>query len=88
MPRMNPNNVDRRDFIKAAGTSAIVTAVAGGASITAEAATADELCFSSAVELARLIRSKQVSAREVMAAHLARIERFNPTLERDRRQAR
>jgi amidase len=77
---MNPDNVDRRDFIKAAGTSAIVTAVAGGPSITAEAATADELCFSSAVELARLIRSKEVSAREVMAAHLARIERFNPRL--------
>lgn len=37
-----------------------------------------ELCFASAVELARLIRTKQVSAREVLAAHLRQIERVNP----------
>jgi amidase len=43
-------------------------------------ATADELCFLSAVELASRIRSKKVSAREVMEAHLARIERVNPQL--------
>ena len=39
-----------------------------------------ELCFQSAVELARLIASGQVSAVEVMDAHLAQIERANPTL--------
>ena len=33
-----------------------------------------------AVELARLIRTKDLSAREVVAAHLARIERLNPGL--------
>ena len=33
-----------------------------------------------AVELAARIRRKQVSAREVMAAHLARIERVNPKI--------
>jgi amidase len=38
----------------------------------------DELCNLSAVELAGRIRSKRVSAREVMTAHLARIERVNP----------
>ena len=38
----------------------------------------DELCYLSAIELAAHIRSKQVSAREVMAAHLAQIERVNP----------
>ena len=32
----------------------------------------------SAVELADRLRRKQVSAREVMAAHLAQIERINP----------
>jgi amidase len=37
-----------------------------------------ELCFLPAVELARLIQTKQLSAREVMAAHLAQIERVNP----------
>ncbi len=34
----------------------------------------------SATELLRRMRSKEVSAREVMAAHLARIERVNPAL--------
>jgi amidase len=38
----------------------------------------DELCALSATELAARIRRKDVSAREVMEAHLARIERVNP----------
>jgi len=37
-----------------------------------------ELWQRSAADLARLIASKQVSAREVVEAHLARIERVNP----------
>jgi amidase len=37
-----------------------------------------ELCEMSAVELAARLARKQVSAREVMTAHLARIERVNP----------
>lgn len=41
---------------------------------------ADDLCFTSARALAARIRSRDVSAREVMAAHLARIERLNPGL--------
>ena len=41
---------------------------------------ADELCDLTAVDLAARIRRKQVSAREVMAAHLARIARVNPTI--------
>ncbi len=40
----------------------------------------DDLCFSSAVELARRIRSRELSALEVMTAHLERIEAVNPTL--------
>src|SRR3984885_534415 len=40
----------------------------------------DELCFLSATELVRRITSKDVSASEVMQAHLARIERLNPQL--------
>jgi amidase len=36
------------------------------------------LCFLSATELASHIRTRQVSARDVMAAHLAQIERVNP----------
>lgn len=37
-----------------------------------------DLCFLPATELARLIRSRELSAREAMAAHLAQIERVNP----------
>ncbi len=39
-----------------------------------------ELCFKSARDLAALIRTRDVSAREVMAAHLEQIERINPFL--------
>ena len=42
--------------------------------------TAHELCFKDAVELARLIRQKEISATEVMAAFLAQISRVNPTV--------
>jgi amidase len=41
---------------------------------------AHELCELTAVDLAARIRRKEVSARDVMAAHLARIERVNPTI--------
>jgi amidase len=37
-----------------------------------------DICQLSAVELARLIRAKELSAREVVAAHLAQIDRVNP----------
>lgn len=36
-----------------------------------------EICFMSAVDLAAMIRSKKLSAREVMQAHLRQIERVN-----------
>jgi len=36
------------------------------------------ICFMSAVEMARLIRAKKLSAREALAAHLKQIERVNP----------
>jgi len=37
-----------------------------------------ELCFLTAAEIARRMRAKEVSAREVIEAHLAQIERVNP----------
>src|ERR671921_2773877 len=40
----------------------------------------DELCSRPATELAALVRSRQVSARELLDAHLDRIERVNPGL--------
>ncbi len=39
-----------------------------------------ELIYASATELARAIRSKEVSSEEVVAAHLQRIEKVNPKL--------
>ena len=36
------------------------------------------ICFMSALEMAQLIRTKKLSAREALAAHLAQIERVNP----------
>jgi amidase len=70
-----------------------VVAAAVGCAIQAEAAAtmpddtqpptsslqrSDDLCDLDAVDLAGRIRRKEVSAREVMTAHLARIERVNP----------
>ncbi len=37
-----------------------------------------ELCFMTATNMAAAIRAGRLSAREVMAAHLAQIERINP----------
>ena len=39
---------------------------------------ASSFCFMSAVEMARLIRAKKLSAREALAEHLKQIERVNP----------
>lgn len=38
----------------------------------------NDICFSTAVDLVHKIRSKELSVREVMEAHLAQIERVNP----------
>jgi amidase len=40
----------------------------------------NDICQLSAVELARLIRAKQLSAREVVHAHLTQIEHVNPSV--------
>jgi len=41
---------------------------------------ANAICFSSARDLAARLRSRQISAREVMAAHLEQIRKLNPQL--------
>src|SRR5918995_6782644 len=43
-----------------------------------ETITASEICFLTATELVRHVRAKELSALEVMEAHLAQIERVNP----------
>ena len=37
-----------------------------------------DICFLTATELSRRIRTREISAREVMETHLAQIERVNP----------
>ena len=74
-------DITRREFGQLIGTaavSAVVPAVLPAASAAPIQNAASELCYMSAVELADRIRRKQVSAREVMTAHLAQIERINP----------
>jgi Asp-tRNA(Asn)/Glu-tRNA(Gln) amidotransferase A subunit family amidase len=40
----------------------------------------DDLCFTPAVELARRLRARELSARELLAAYTDRIGRVNPRL--------
>jgi amidase len=81
------SDITRRDFGKLLG----VAAVAGTLPMPSvspndhepmmtHSAANDELCDLTAVDLAGRIRRKEVSARDVMAAHLARIERVNPKI--------
>src|SRR5262245_10913010 len=83
---MEDTPISRRTFGQALGLGAVAGSLqafaagdgppsAGGAQ---PASAKDELCELSAIELASRIRRKQVSAREVMTAHLARIEHINP----------
>jgi amidase len=62
----------RREAVQGLAAASLIpaTAKAQGA--------ASSLCFMSAVEMARLIRTKKLSAREALAAHLKQIERVNP----------
>jgi amidase len=39
-----------------------------------------ELCFMTATELVRRIRTRELSCKEVMEAHLTQIERINPVV--------
>src|SRR5947207_626423 len=62
-----------------AGRSVVgMTQTQAGAAATAPVGASDSLCELGAFELAASIRRKQVSARDVMTAHLARIARINP----------
>ena len=86
------DNLSRRAFGQLLGVAAFTSALGDiplGASSAlppadestdTRAVSGDELCDLTAVDLAGRIRRKQVSARDVMAAHLARIERVNPKI--------
>lgn len=61
-------SIGRRSFLGAGA----------GIAMAAAPRPANELCFQSAVDLARLIRTKKLSCRELLEAHLKQIERVNP----------
>ena len=65
------NGPTRRQAIQGIAVSSVLSAS------QSQAATSP-LCFLSAVEMARLIRAKKLSAREALAAHLKQIELVNP----------
>jgi amidase len=69
----------RRDALKL-GTSTAISATllsSAGEESVAAASSADELCFMRAVDMVQAIRTRQVSARELMQAHLKQIGRVN-----------
>jgi len=77
--------ISRRAFGRTVGMAAVAGTLSGepaaavqGQPAVRTPAQPDGLCDLGAVELSALLRRKEVSAREVMAAHLARIERVNP----------
>src|SRR5262245_8353332 len=82
----NPQN--RRDFLKlATSATALGGLIACGGNrpssqdaVVSAPANSGELCFMTARDLAALIRARKVSARDVMTAHLERINRLNPKI--------
>jgi amidase len=70
--------MSRRAFGQLLGAAALVGVIPERAD--SSPARTDDLCALTAVDLAARIRARQLSAREVMAAHLARIERVNPAV--------
>src|SRR6185503_2013265 len=69
---------DRREVVKAAVASALVGTLGAGTQRAIAATAAEKICYLPATELARLIRTRELSAREVMTAHLDQIGRWNP----------
>ena len=93
MTDLPSDDVSRRNFAQMLGAAAMMGALPSKLLSTPSPFTSsthtrmdsvnvppDELCDLSAVELASRIRRKHVSSREVMAAHIARIERVNPKI--------
>src|SRR2546428_6809239 len=69
---MSENHPTRREILLGMAAVPFVQGSLGAQGDTAS------ICFMSAVEMARMIRAKKLSAREALAAHLKQIERVNP----------
>ena len=70
---MLPDKPTRREVLTGIAAASLFPA----SSLQADSA-ASSLCFTSAVEMAQLIRAKKLSAREALAEHLTQIDRVNP----------
>ena len=70
---MGPD-LTRREFF------ALIPAVATPSALSANSAKNDDICYLSLRDVARLLRTRQLSAREVMTAHLKQIGRWNSHL--------
>jgi amidase len=69
---MSDNLPTRRDVLLGTAAAFLLNGALEGQ------AADSSICFLSAIEMARLIRAKKLSAREALAAHLKQIERVNP----------
>jgi amidase len=77
------DEMGRRDFLGAAAVAGVVAATGHAAPIDpakAAPAAGDDVTLKSAGELASAIRSKQLSSRVVVEAHLEQIAKVNPKL--------
>jgi amidase len=75
---MSESDPTRRELLLGMAGALLLNDAAGAQGIVGAQASAPSLCFLSALEMARLIRAKKLSAREALAAHLQQIERVNP----------
>ena len=71
-------SVTRREFGQTLAAAAASMSLEPAAVAAQTKPGSTDLCYSSAVDLAARLRKKDISARDVMAAHLAQIERINP----------
>jgi amidase len=69
---MSEDDLSRRETLRELAAASLMTGA------LKEDAAGSSICFMSAVEMARLIRTKKLSAREALAEHLYQIERVNP----------
>ena len=70
---MMTDNPTRREVLRGIAAASLLPA-----SSTEGQPSTSPLCFTSAVEMAQLIRAKKLSAREALAEHLKQIDRVNP----------
>jgi amidase len=81
MEQSDSRPVSRRAFTQMLGAVALTPMLSRGSlptNDTTRSSSADDITALSAVEMAARIRRKELSARDVLEAHLTRIERVNP----------